>query len=119
MVKAPRGFRHRTRKLLRKNVREKGAVPPLSLLMYEYKPGDRVYIVINPSVMKGMPHRRYHGKVGLISGKRGKSYEVLVRVGGKVKKLYIRPEHLRPTPETRKRIEEELKKELEELRKPK
>ena len=117
MVKAPRGYRHRTRKLLRKHVRERGAVPPLSLLMYEYKPGDKVYIIINPSVMKGMPHRRYHGKVGVVVGKRGKSYEVEVRVGGKIKKLIIRPEHLRPTPETKKRLEEEFTKMLQELRK--
>jgi len=117
LVKAPRGFRHRTRKLLRKHVRERGAIPSLSLLMYEYKPGDKVYIVINPSVMKGMPHRRYHGKVGVVVGKRGKSYEVEVRVGSKIKRLFIRSEHLRPTPETRQRLEEEFKKALQELRK--
>jgi len=115
LVKAPRGFRHRTRKLLRKHVRERGAIPPLSLLMYEYKPGDRVYIVINPSIMKGMPHRRYHGKVGVVVGKRGKSYEVEVKVGSKIKRLFIRPEHLRPTPETKQRLEEELKKALQQL----
>ncbi len=109
MVKAPRGYRHRTRKLLRKRIRERGAIPPLSLLMYEYKPGDKVYIIINPSVMKGMPHRRYHGKVGVVKGRRGKAYLVEVVVGSKVKKLFIRPEHLRPTPETKRRIEEEEK----------
>ncbi len=59
--------------------------------------------------MKGMPHRRYHGKVGVIRGKRGKSYIVEVVVGSKIKKLFIRPEHLRPTPETKHRIEEEQK----------
>ncbi len=96
MVKPPKGFRHRTRKLLRKHVREKGAIPPLSLLMYEYKPGDKVNIVINPSVMSGMPHRRYHGKTGTVVGKQGKCYIVEVRAGGKVKKLIVRPEHLRP-----------------------
>jgi len=98
MVKPPKGFRHRTRKLLRKHIRERGAVPPLSLLMYEYKPGDKVYIVINPSVMKGMPHRRYHGKVGTVIGKRGKAYIVEVKLGGKTKILFVRPEHLRPVP---------------------
>ncbi len=98
MVKPPKGFRHRTRKLLKKHIRERGAVPPLSLLMHEYKPGDKVYIVINPSVMKGMPHRRYHGKTGTVVGKRGKCYIVQVRVGGKVKTLIVRPEHLRPVP---------------------
>ncbi len=98
MVKAPRGFRRRTRKLLRKNIREKGSIPPLSLLMIDYKPGDKVYIVINSSVMKGMPHYRYHGKVATIVGKRGKSYIVQLKVGSKIKTLFIRPEHLRPVP---------------------
>ncbi|NPA05537.1 MAG: 50S ribosomal protein L21e [Crenarchaeota archaeon] len=97
-MKASRGYRHRTRKLLKKHIRERGAVPPLSLLMYDYKPGDRVYIKINPSVHKGMPHRRYHGKVGIITGKRGKAYIVEVKVGSKTKILFVRPEHLRPAP---------------------
>jgi large subunit ribosomal protein L21e len=96
MVKPPRGYRHRTRKLLRKNIRERGAVPQLSLLMHEYKEGDKVAIIINPSVHKGMPHRRYYGKTGVVKGKRGKSYIVEVSLQGKMKTLYIRPEHLRP-----------------------
>jgi len=96
VVKAPKGFRHRTRKLLRKNVREKGAVPPLSLLMIEYKPGDKVHIVTNPSIHSGMPHRRYHGKTGEVLGKRGKAYIVRVYLGDKEKILFVRPEHLRP-----------------------
>lgn len=96
LVKAPRGTRHRTRKLLRKNIRERGSVPPLSLLMLEYKDGDRVHIVINPSVHKGMPHRRFHGKTGVVVGKRGKSYIVKVYLGDKEKTLFVRPEHLRP-----------------------
>ncbi|MET1101681.1 MAG: 50S ribosomal protein L21e [Pyrodictiaceae archaeon] len=97
-MKPSKGYRHRTRKLLRKHIREKGSIPPLSLLLYDYKPGDLVYIKINPSIMKGMPHRRYHGKVGMIVGKRGRAYIVQVRVGKKTKTLFIRPEHLRPVP---------------------
>lgn len=96
MVKAPRGYRHRTRKLLRKSVRERGAIPPLSLLMVKYNPGDRVHVVINPSVTKGMPHRRYHGKTGVVVGTRGRCYIVKVMIGGKEKTLFVRPEHLRP-----------------------
>ena len=96
MVKAPRGFRHRTRKLLRKHIRERGAVPSLSLLMIEYKVGEKVHIVPNPAIHKGMPHRRYVGKTGTIIGKRGKAYIVEVYLGRKRKVLFIRPEHLRP-----------------------
>ncbi len=97
-VKPSKGFRHRTRKVFKKHIRERGAVPPLSLLMHEYRPGDKVYIIVNPAIMKGMPHRRYHGKVGVVVGKRGKAYIVQVKVGSKIKTLFIRPEHLRPVP---------------------
>lgn len=99
MVKPPKGYRHRTRKLLKKNIRERGSIPPLSLLMYEYKVGDKVHIVINPSVMKGMPHRRFHGKTGVVVGKRGLAVVVKVNLGDKEKTLFIRPEHLRPVKE--------------------
>ncbi len=96
MVRAPRGYRHRTRKVFRKDIRERGAVPPLSLLMINYKPGDKVHIVVNPAIHKGMPHRRYHGKTGIIVGKRGRAYIVKVYLGDKEKTLFVRPEHLRP-----------------------
>jgi len=97
MVRPPKGIRHRTRKVFRKTIREKGAVPPLSLLMIEYKPGDKVHIIVNPAIHAGMPHRRYHGMTATVVGRRGKSYEVEVRVGSKVKRLFVRPEHLRPS----------------------
>ncbi|MEB3765000.1 MAG: 50S ribosomal protein L21e [Desulfurococcales archaeon] len=96
MVKPPRGYRHRTRKLLRKKVREKGAIPKLSVILREYKLGERVAIKIDPSFHYGMPHRRFHGLTGVITGKRGRAYEVEVYLGRKKKILYVPPEHLRP-----------------------
>jgi len=116
LVKAPKGYRHRTRKLLRKSPRERGQVPSLSYLLIDYKPGDRVHIVINPSIHNGMPHRRYHGKTGVIIGRRGDAYEVKVSLGGKVKILYIRPEHLRPTPEVWERVVNETKKLIDSVK---
>ncbi len=95
MVKPPRGYRHRTRKLLRKKVREKGAIPKLSVILREYKLGERVAIKIDPSFHYGMPHRRFHGLTGVITGKRGRAYEVEVYLGRKKKILYVPPEHLR------------------------
>ncbi len=96
MVKPPRGYRHRTRRLLRKHVREKGAVPKLSVILYPYKIGDKVAIRIDPSFHYAMPHRRFHGLTGTIIGKRGRAYEVEVYLGRKRKILYVTPEHLRP-----------------------
>ncbi|MEL9929514.1 MAG: 50S ribosomal protein L21e [Sulfolobales archaeon] len=116
MVKAPKGLRHRTRKLMKKSVRERGAVPPLSRLLYEYEVGDRVHIVINPSTHDGMPHRRYHGRTGVVLGRRGDAYEIEVSLGGKKKILFIRPEHLQPTPEIIDREISKVRKLVEELR---
>ncbi|MCE4604199.1 MAG: 50S ribosomal protein L21e [Aeropyrum sp.] len=97
MVKAPRGYRQRTRKLLRKRVRDKGGVPRLSVYLREYRVGDKVAIVINSSFPDwGMPHRRYHGLTGTIVGRRGEAYEVEVYLGRKKKTLFVPPVHLKP-----------------------
>ncbi len=96
MVKASQGYRHRTRKVFRKRIRERGAIPPLSLLLIDYKIGDKVYIVPNPAIHEALPHRRYVGKVGTIIGKRGRAYIVEVYLGNKRKELIVVPEHLRP-----------------------
>ncbi len=116
MVKAPKGYRHRTRKLLRKRVRERGAVPPLSLLMIDYRVGDKVHIDINPAIHKGMPHRRFQGKTGTVVGYRGRSLVVEVYLGDKKKILYTRQEHVKPTPEVWERVVSESKKLIEEVR---
>lgn len=119
MVKAPQGLRHRTRKIFRKRVREKGRVPPLSKILIDYRPGDRVYIIADPAIHKAMPHRRYHGKVGVVVGKRGRAYIVQLKVGSKIKTLFLLPEHMRPAFDVSERIKamiEPLKK-LSEIRK--
>ncbi|MCS7097279.1 MAG: 50S ribosomal protein L21e [Candidatus Methanomethylicia archaeon] len=95
MIKHSVGYRSRTRKLLRKDVREKGIIP-ISRVIYPYKEGDKVAITINPSVHKGMPHRRYHGKIGIIIGRRGKAYMIKVNLGDKEKLIITRPEHIKP-----------------------
>lgn len=53
-------------------------------------------VEIDPSVHKGMPHRRYHGKVGVITDKRGRSYVIDITQGNAVKEIIVRPEHLKP-----------------------
>jgi large subunit ribosomal protein L21e len=89
-----RGFRKKTRSLLKKKPRERGKLG-LSRLLRTYEPGDKVVIKIDPSVHKGMPHRRYQGKVGVIVSKRGRAYEINVTQGDAVKEVIVRPEHLR------------------------
>ena len=62
-MRKPKGLRARTRSLLRKKPRERGKIST-SKLLYDYKLGEKVVIDIEPSIHKGMPHRRYQGKVG-------------------------------------------------------
>ena len=89
-----KGFRKKTRSLLKKKPRERGKLG-LSRLLRSYMPGEKVVIKIDPSVHKGMPHRRYQGRVGVIVSKRGRAYEVSVTQGDAVKEIIVRPEHLR------------------------
>jgi len=94
-MRGSKGPRSGTRQLLSKSPKERG-LPPLSVILYDYKIGERVVIKIDPSVHKGMPFKRFHGKVGTIVEKRGRAYVILVRDGGKYKKIIARPEHIRP-----------------------
>jgi large subunit ribosomal protein L21e len=94
-MRKSQGYRAGTRRLLRKEPRERGKLR-LSKLLHEYQPGSRVVVKIDPSVQKGMPHKRYHGKVGTVVNRRGRSYIVDVTQGDAVKEIIVRPEHLEP-----------------------
>jgi len=89
-----KGYRTKSRKLFKKAPRERG-MQPLSSLLQEHKLGEKVVIVINSGTHEGMPHRRFHGKVGIIQKKRGRAYCIAVQEGGKKKIVISRPEHLK------------------------
>lgn len=95
MPRKSKGYRKRTRSLLRKKPRERGKVG-LSKILREYEPGQKVVVKINSTIHKGMPHRRYHGRIGVIANKRGRAYVVGVTQGKAVKEIIVRPEHLEP-----------------------
>jgi len=95
MIKKSKGFRSSARRLLTKGIREHGKLR-LSKLLHEYQPGTSVVVKIDSSVHKGMPHRRYHGKVGIVLNKRGRSYVVSVSQGDAIREIIVRPEHLEP-----------------------
>lgn len=89
------GYRVRTRQLLKKKYGSRSGPRP-DIYLKDYKPGDKVLIVIDPTVQKGMPHKRFHGKIGTIISKKGNAYEVSLMLGDKLKKLTILPDHIRP-----------------------
>jgi large subunit ribosomal protein L21e len=94
-LRGSKGYRTGARRLLTKGIREHGKLR-LSKLLYEYKPGANVVIKIDSSVHKGMPHKRFHGRVGTILNKRGRSYVVSVSQGDALREIIVRPEHLEP-----------------------
>jgi len=99
LMRRSKGFRTKTRTLISRKPRDRGK-QPLGRLLIPYALGQTVRIMINPAVQKGMPHRRYHGRVGLVAEKRGRSYVVEV-AGTKTPRIIIaRPEHITPVEES-------------------
>ncbi len=94
MVKKSKGTNFRTRNIFSKHPRHRG-LPSLSRSLTEYEVNSKVNIIVEPSIQKGRPHRRFHGKTGTILEKRGQSYIVEVAEGGMRKKITARPEHLK------------------------
>ncbi|MDY6864830.1 MAG: 50S ribosomal protein L21e [Halobacteriota archaeon] len=88
------GIRRKTRYKLKKSIREKG-LSPVSRAIQVFEQGEMVHIKIDPSIHKGMPNPKFHGKTAKVEGKRGSSYMVSVRDGNKMKKIFVRPEHLK------------------------
>jgi large subunit ribosomal protein L21e len=93
MVRASRGLRTGTRRKLRKRSRAKFTITPRLRVFEE---NSRVTVNPDPSSHDGMPHFRFKGASGVVKGKRGGSYVVDVKIGGKQKTIITRPEHLVP-----------------------
>ena len=83
------GIRRRTRALLRSSTK-KG----LGSLLAEYSPDDKVVNKIDPSQVKGMPHRRFNGLVGTVTKVERRALTLDVNVGNKVKTVVARKEHV-------------------------
>ncbi len=94
MVKRKGGSRRKSRDKFKKGHRRKGKVS-FTAYLQKYQPGDRVNLVIEPSVHKGMFHARFAMKSGRVLAKRGFCYEVLIKDGNKEKMLIIHPVHLK------------------------
>ncbi len=95
MLRGSKGYRHGTRRLLKKEPRDRGKLK-IGKLLVAHEPGSQVIIRIDSSVQKSMPHRRFHGKIGTVVDKRGRGYVVDVPQGDAVKQIIVRSEHLEP-----------------------
>ncbi len=94
-MRGSKGYYAGTRSLLRKPTRERGK-PNIGKILHEYALGSQVIIKMDSSVQKSMPHKRFHGKIGVILEKQGRGYVVSVPQGDAVKKIIVRSEHLEP-----------------------
>ncbi len=92
-MKKSRGFWTKNTRKMVKSPRERGLLP-VTRIIKEFKPGDRVHIKIEPSFHKGMPHPRFHGKTGIVQEKRGRAYVVKVKDGNAEKTIIAHPVHL-------------------------
>ncbi len=89
-MRRSKGLRRDTRKLLQSWGKLK-----VNDVIKEFDIGDKVAIVINPSYHKGMPFRRFHGKVAEVVGRRGRAYIVKFKDGDKEKMQIVMPAHLK------------------------
>jgi len=94
MVTRLDGSRKRTRHKMSKPLRRKGK---LSLTKYfqDFKAGDKVALKAEPAYHKGLYPMKFHGKICMIKGRRGKCYELIAKDGGKTKMLLVHSVHLK------------------------
>ena len=88
------GIKKRTRYKLQKDIRKRGLHNVTSVIQ-KFEEGQKVHIVIEPSVQKGMPHPRFHGKTGTIIGQRGRAWLLTIKDGNATKMVISRPQHLK------------------------
>ncbi len=92
------GKRARTRDLFSKPFKHHG-MPNLSTIMTTYHVGDYVDVIANGAIHKGMPHKFYHGKTGVVFDVTKTSLGVVInkKVRSRVipKRIHIRIEHAR------------------------
>ena len=94
-MKRSKGVRQGTRYIVSRSKTERSRLN-ISRIMHDYSEGDSVAIVLDGGQQMGMPHRRFNGKTGVITGKQGRAWVIEVKDGHKAKKVVSRPEHLRP-----------------------
>ena len=113
------GIRARTRQMFAKKFRDHGPTH-LSQYFLPVKVGDYVDIFANPAIHKGMPHKHYHGRTGIVFNVTKSAVGVRVNklVNGRIleKRIHVRIEHIRKSKCQKEHLErvkanEEAKKE--------
>jgi large subunit ribosomal protein L21e len=86
------GTRGKTRSILTKD----NIVRGISYLLHDYKVGEKVVVDIDPREHNTTPHRRFHGRIGVVEEVGRRTLKVSVRFGDKKKMLQTRFNHIKP-----------------------
>ncbi|KAF8547559.1 hypothetical protein OG21DRAFT_1501510 [Imleria badia] len=92
------GYRARTRDMFKRGFKKHGPVK-LSTYLINYRVGDIVDIKANAAQQKGMPHKYYHGRTGIVYNVTPHAVGVIVYkvVGNRYieKRVNLRVEHIK------------------------
>ncbi len=87
------GARRKTSHMYSKPLRASGKIS-IRRFLQKLNEGDKVILKAEPAYQQGVYFRRYHGKIGTITGKQGSSYKVAIDNFGQEKTLLVHPVHL-------------------------
>lgn len=90
---------HGTRRKARSILTKDNVVRGISYLLHDYKVGEKVIIDIDPREHDTTPHRRFHGRIGVVKEVRKRTLKVAVMFGDKEKTLQTRLNHIKPMSE--------------------
>jgi large subunit ribosomal protein L21e len=87
---------HGTRRKARSILTKDNVVRGISFLLHDYKIGEKVIVDVDPREHDTMPHRRFHGRIGVVEGVGRRTLRVAVMFGEKKKILQTRFNHIKP-----------------------
>lgn len=90
---------HGTRRKARSILTKDNVVRGISYLLHDYNVGDKVIIDVDPREHDTTPHRRFHGRVGVVKEVGRRTLKVSVMFGSKKKILQSRLNHFKPMSE--------------------
>jgi large subunit ribosomal protein L21e len=87
---------HGTRRKARSILTKDNVVRGISYLLHDYKVGDKVIVDVDPREHNTTPHRRFHGRIGVVKEVGKRTLTVSVMFGSKEKILQTRLNHVKP-----------------------
>ena len=87
---------HGTRRKARSILTKDNVVRGISYLLHDYKVGEKVVVDVDPREHDTTPHRRFHGRIGIVEGVGKRTLRVGVMFGDKKKILQTRFNHIKP-----------------------